>query len=88
MQMKDKVFFSIPLMSIWYVIFTLILILMQSLGIINCTALELTAPLWVPTSLALIIIVVVYSFLGLILGIVYVLNWIIERIRKNKRKRY
>lgn len=86
MQMKDKVFFSIPLMSIWYVIFTLILILMQLLGIINCTALELTAPLWVPTALALIIIIVVYSLLGLILGIVYALNWIIGWIRKIKRK--
>ena len=70
--MEEKNIFTIPIFSKWYVVITLILILMQYLNMINWSPLWILSPLWIPSALALSIIIILY-FLRLIV-------WLLSKI--------
>ena len=67
---KTKTLITIPFISRWYFVLTLIFILMQNTGIINWSPLWLLSPLWIPIivilMLYIMIIIVKYIFLHLI----------------------
>ena len=77
---KNKTLFKIPLINIWYVIITLIFILMRVTNIIDWSPLWILAPLWIPWILVLLVIIIPYS----LLGIVWVIDWIIKIFKRRK----
>ncbi len=77
---KNKTLFKIPLINIWYVIITLIFILMRVTNIIDWSPLWILAPLWIPWILVLSVIVIPYS----LLGIVWIIDWIIKIFKHRK----
>lgn len=77
---KNKTLFKIPLINIWYVIVTLIFILMRVTNIIDWSPLWILAPLWIPWILVLSVIIIPY----LLLGIVWVIDWIIKIVKRRK----
>lgn len=59
--MKDnKNIFTISLINKWYIIISLILILMQYLKIINIHPIWLISPIWIPSVFALSLFAVIY----------------------------
>ena len=77
---KNKTLFKIPLINIWYVIITLIFILMRVTNIIDWSPLWILAPLWIPWILVLSVIVIPYS----LLGIVWIIDWMIKIFKRRK----
>lgn len=77
---KTKTLFKIPLINIWYVIITLIFILMRITNIIDWSPLWILAPLWIPWILVLSVIIIPYS----LLGIVCIIDWIIKIFKHRK----
>ena len=74
---KNKTLFKIPLINIWYVIVTLIFILMRVTNIIDWSPLWILAPLWIPWILVLLVVIIPY----LLLGIVWIIDWIIKIVK-------
>lgn len=77
---KNKTLFKIPLINIWYVIITLIFILMRVTNIIDWSPLWILSPLWIPWILVLSVIIIPYS----LLGIVWIIDWIIKIFKRRK----
>ncbi len=86
MENKTKELIKIPLVSIWYVILTLIFILMKVTNIIDWSPLWILSPLWIPLGLAIGIFALIY----IVFGIIYVLAGgyiiILEFIKKVRKK--
>ncbi len=57
---KTKNLITIPLINIWYVIVTLIFILMRLTNIVDWSPLWLLSPLWIPWALSLCLLVLPY----------------------------
>ena len=60
MNNDSKTLFKIPIINKWYIIITLIFILMRYLNIIDWSPLWILSPLWLPIIIALFIIFVIY----------------------------
>lgn len=75
---KTKKLISIPLISHWYFILTLIFILMRITNIIDWSPLWILSPLWLPWILVIFLISIPYILLGII--------WIIENSIKYIKK--
>ena len=86
MENKNKTLIKIPLVSIWYVILTLIFILMRVTNIIDWSPLWILSPLWIPLGLT----IGIFSLIYIIFGIIYVLAGgyicILEFIKKLRKK--
>jgi len=63
---ENKTLFKFPLINIWYVVITLLLILMRIENIIDWSPVWLLCPLWLPFAIAFSIIIILYIFKGLI----------------------
>lgn len=59
---ENNTLFKIPIINKWYVIITLIFILMRYLNIIDWSPLWILSPLWLPITIALSIIFIIYLF--------------------------
>ena len=57
---NNKTLFTIPLVNIWYIIVTLIFIIMRCLNIIDWSPLWILCPLWLPFAISILIIIVIY----------------------------
>ena len=79
---KDKKI-SIPLINHWYVILTLIFILMRVTNIINWSPLWILSPLWLPWIIVILLISIPY----ILLGIIWCIEAIIKYIQNIKWKR-
>ena len=79
---KEKKLFTIPLVNKWYVVLTLIFILMRITHIIDWSPLWILSPLWLPFVLCIIILGCPY----IILGIGWVILTIWEFLEKYYRK--
>jgi len=58
---QNEPIFTIPIFSIWYVIITLILILMRVTNIVDWSPLVLLLPIWFPIVFVIFIIIVLYT---------------------------
>ena len=79
---KTRNIIDIPLFNIWYVIFTLIFILMQITNIIDWSPLWILSPLWIPIALALSIFVVLVIIKFILIGIINIVDFISLLIRR------
>jgi len=77
---NNKTLFTIPLVSIWYIIITLIFILMRVTNIISWSPLWILSPLWLPTAFC-ICFYIVYVVLLLIVNIMNYIYKIYNKIR-------
>lgn len=59
---NEKPILRIPIINKWYVIITLIFILMRYLNIIDWNPIWILSPLWMPIIIALLIIFIIYFF--------------------------
>lgn len=77
----NKTLIKIPLINKWYVVLTLIFILMRVTNITEWSPLWILSPLWLPWVIVVLLICIPYILLGII--------WIIEDLMKyiNKLKR-
>ena len=66
---ENKKLFSIPLISHWYIILTLIFILMIINNIIDWSPLWILSPLWLPWFIVILLISIPYLLLGIIWSI-------------------
>lgn len=62
---KTKNLITIPLINIWYVVVTLIFILMRLTNIIDWSPLWLLSPLWIPWVLSLCLLVLPYLLMAI-----------------------
>lgn len=62
----NKTLFKIPLFNIWYVVITLILILMQYLKMIDIHPIWILSPLWLPTAISFSFILILFILKGII----------------------
>ena len=75
---NTKNLIKIPIINIWYVIITLIFILMRITNIIDWSPLWLLSPLWIPAAIIFAIIIVLY----LLKGLVYLIDYICYKRKK------
>ena len=66
MNNENKPAFTIPIFSPWYVIISLILILMRVTNIVDWPPMVLLLPIWFPITFVIFIIVVLYIIKGII----------------------
>lgn len=74
---KNKSIFTIQLINIWYVIITLIFILMRVTNIIDWSPLWILCPLWLPWAFLIGFCIIFY----LLKGLVYLIDFIDKRKR-------
>ena len=79
---QNNKIFSIPLISKWHVIVTLIFILMRVFDIIHWSPLWILSPLWLPWIIVILLISIPY----ILLGIIWIIEDLIKYIKKLKRK--
>ena len=72
MENGNKTLIRIPLINIWYVVLSLIFILMQVTHIIDWSPIWLLCPLWLPFAAAILLVMIPYIGLGLL--------WVIDNI--------
>ena len=82
---ENKKLFSIPLISHWYVILTLIFVLMRITNIINWSPLWILSPLWLPWIIVILLISIPYLLLGLIWSIEALIKYI-NKLKWKKSK--
>jgi len=70
-----KSLINIPLVNIWYVILTLIFILMRVVCIIDWSPLWILSPLWIPIIVSLSLFISIYIIKFVILGIIYLIDY-------------
>ena len=80
MSDNTRKIFSLPLINKWYVILTLIFILMRVTHIISWSPLWILAPLWIPWTIAGITIVIPY----VLLFIITIIDFIYQKIHYKK----
>ena len=80
---ENKKLISIPLINHWYVILTLIFILMRVTNIIDWSPLWILGPLWLPWIIAILLISIPY----ILLGIIWCIETLIKYIQNIKWKR-
>ena len=71
MENNQKTVFSIHLINKWYIIISLVLILMQYLNIINVHPIWLLFPIWIPFLFVFILFITIY----ILKGIVYLIDY-------------
>ncbi len=71
-----KNLFTIPLINIWYVIVTLIFILMRITNIIDWSPIWILSPLWIPWAIAFSMFVVLFVLKCIVAIIDIVINLI------------
>ena len=78
-QKNEKIilFDNFPLINVWYVIFSLVLILLQIFNIIDWNPIWLLFPIWVPLAIAFGTIFILYC----LKAIFYILDFIYRTIR-------
>jgi len=64
--MENKPIFTIPIFSFWYVIISLILILMRVTNIVDWSPIVLLLPIWLPIVFVIFITVVIYTLKAII----------------------
>ena len=80
MSDNTRKIFSLPLINKWYVILTLIFILMRVTHIISWSPLWILSPLWIPWVIAGLTIVIPY----VLLFIITIIDFIYQKIHYKK----
>lgn len=78
----NKTLIKIPLINKWYVVLTLIFILMRVTNIIEWSPLWILSPLWLPWVIVVLLICIPY----ILLGIIWIIGDLMKYINKLKRK--
>lgn len=82
---NSKNLISIPLINKWYVIVTLLFILMRINNIIDWSPLWILSPLWLPWFIAILLISIPYILLGIIWITEDLIKYIKNKIKKWKK---
>lgn len=82
---ENKKLFDIPLISHWYIILTLIFILMRINNIIDWSPLWILSPLWLPWFIVIFLISIPYILLGIIWITEDLIKYIKNKIKKWKK---
>lgn len=72
LEKNKKTIFTIPLINIWYVIITLIFILMRVTNIIDWSPLWILSPLWLPWAILIGFCIILYLLKGLVYWIDFI----------------